>query len=87
MKGTPDAPQCGFSNMACKVLQHYGVSFGAANVLEDPELRETVKQYSKWPTIPQVYVDKEFLGGSDILMSMHQSGELAEVLGVEKKEE
>eukprot|EP00240_Pyramimonas_obovata_P014132 CAMPEP_0118933138 /NCGR_PEP_ID=MMETSP1169-20130426/11394_1 /TAXON_ID=36882 /ORGANISM="Pyramimonas obovata, Strain CCMP722" /LENGTH=203 /DNA_ID=CAMNT_0006875865 /DNA_START=88 /DNA_END=699 /DNA_ORIENTATION=+ len=86
MKGTPDAPQCGFSNMACQVLKTYGVAFGAANVLEDPELRETIKEYSKWPTIPQVYVDNEFLGGSDILMSMHQSGELAEALGVEKKE-
>jgi len=83
MKGNPQAPQCGFSNTAVRVLQHYNVSFGAADVLSDPELREGIKEFSKWPTIPQVYVDKEFLGGSDILMAMHQSGELAEVFGVE----
>jgi len=87
MKGVPEAPQCGFSNMTCKVLQHYNVSFGAANVLEDQDLREGIKEYSKWPTIPQVYVDGEFIGGSDILMSSHQSGELAEILGVKNPEE
>mmetsp|Transcript_3380 Transcript_3380/g.4578 ORF Transcript_3380/g.4578 Transcript_3380/m.4578 type:complete len:198 (+) Transcript_3380:148-741(+) len=87
MKGNPNAPQCGFSMTAVKILKHYGVSFGAADVLLDPELREGVKQYSKWPTIPQLYIDKEFVGGSDILLSMHESGELKEMLGgIDKKE-
>ena len=83
MKGTPDAPLCGFSNAACRVLDAYEVDYSSANVLADQELREGVKTYSKWPTIPQVYVDGEFVGGADILMSMHKSGELAKILGKE----
>mmetsp|Transcript_20364 Transcript_20364/g.24448 ORF Transcript_20364/g.24448 Transcript_20364/m.24448 type:complete len:197 (-) Transcript_20364:68-658(-) len=80
MKGHPTAPRCGFSNMACRVLDHYGVPYGSVDVLQDPELREAIKKFSNWPTIPQVYMDGEFVGGSDILMSMHQSGELKEMM-------
>lgn len=85
LQGSPDAPQCGFSNMACRVLDAYGVQYGSRNVLADPALREGVKAFSDWPTIPQVYVSGEFVGGADILMAMHQSGELAKALGVEGK--
>lgn len=83
MKGTPEAPQCGFSRASIQILGLQGVDpkkFAAFNVLEDPELRQGIKEYSDWPTIPQLYVDKEFIGGCDILMSMHQSGELAKLL-------
>jgi len=85
MKGTPDAPMCGFSNMACRILDAYGVKYGSANVLADPQLREGIKSFTQWPTIPQVFVDGEFVGGSDILMSMHNSGELPKVFGLEDK--
>ncbi|KAL1983557.1 hypothetical protein VTN96DRAFT_10217 [Rasamsonia emersonii] len=83
MKGTPETPQCGFSRASIQILGLQGVDpkkFAAFNVLEDPELRQGIKEYSDWPTIPQLYVDKEFIGGCDILMSMHQSGELAKLL-------
>ncbi|SLM40630.1 monothiol glutaredoxin-5 [Lasallia pustulata] len=83
MKGTPEIPQCGFSRASIKVLQVQGVDpkkFVAFNVLEDEELRQGIKEYSDWPTIPQLYVEKEFVGGCDILMSMHQNGELAKLL-------
>ncbi|KAL2118293.1 hypothetical protein VTJ04DRAFT_7953 [Mycothermus thermophilus] len=83
MKGTPETPQCGFSRTAIQVLSMQGVDpakFAAYNVLEDPELRQGIKEYSDWPTIPQLYVDKEFVGGCDIVVSMHQSGELAKML-------
>lgn len=80
MKGEPEAPMCGFSNMACKILNAYGVDFGSRDVLSDPDLREGVKKFSQWPTIPQVYVDGEFVGGSDILMGLHKSGELETLL-------
>ncbi|KAL1978040.1 hypothetical protein VTN31DRAFT_899 [Thermomyces dupontii] len=83
MKGTPETPQCGFSRATIQILGLQGVDpkkFTAFNVLEDPELRQGIKEYSDWPTIPQLYVDKEFIGGCDILMSMHQSGELAKLL-------
>ncbi|KAJ5176432.1 uncharacterized protein N7482_002309 [Penicillium canariense] len=83
MKGTPETPQCGFSRASIQILGLQGVDpkkFVAFNVLEDPELRQGVKEYSDWPTIPQLYLDKEFVGGCDILMSMHQSGELAKML-------
>lgn len=83
MKGVPGQPECGFSMMACRILDHYGAPFVGHNVLADPELREGIKKYTDWPTIPQVFVDGEFVGGSDILMSLHQSGELAGMLGVE----
>ncbi|KAI5794477.1 thioredoxin-like protein [Peziza echinospora] len=83
MKGTPENPQCGFSRATVQVLGLQGVDpnkFAAFNVLEDEELRSGIKEYSNWPTIPQLYVNKEFIGGCDILLSMHQSGELAELL-------
>jgi len=79
MKGTPDAPQCGFSRAAIQVLGIHGVppeKLKTFNVLEDSELRTAIKEFSDWPTIPQLYVDGEFVGGCDILLSMHQSGEL-----------
>ncbi|KAK0627049.1 thioredoxin-like protein [Immersiella caudata] len=83
MKGTPETPQCGFSRATIQVLGLQGVDpekFAAFNVLEDAELRQGIKEYSDWPTIPQLYVDKEFVGGCDIIVSMHQSGELANLL-------
>ncbi|EPS42995.1 hypothetical protein H072_3019 [Dactylellina haptotyla CBS 200.50] len=82
MKGTPEFPQCGFSRASIQVLGLQGVDpkkFTAFNVLEDEELRQGIKEYSSWPTIPQLYVNKEFVGGCDILMSMHGSGELADL--------
>ncbi|XP_024366664.1 uncharacterized protein [Physcomitrium patens] len=80
MKGVPDAPQCGFSAMVVHILDEYGVRYKTRNVLSDPELRNAIKEYSNWPTIPQVYVNGEFVGGSDILISMHRSGELKTLL-------
>ncbi|KAH0364111.1 monothiol glutaredoxin-5, partial [Aureobasidium melanogenum] len=83
MKGTPEMPQCGFSRASIQILGLQGVNpakFTAFNVLEDEELRSGIKEYSEWPTIPQLYVDKEFIGGTDILMSMHQDGSLAKLL-------
>ena len=83
MKGTPELPQCGFSRASIQILGLQGVDpqkFTAFNVLEDQELRAGIKEYSDWPTIPQLYVDKEFIGGTDILMSMHQDGSLAKLL-------
>lgn len=83
MKGTPEFPQCGFSRATIALLGQQGVDptkFAAYNVLEDPELREGIKEYSEWPTIPQLYVNKEFVGGCDILTSMAQSGELCNLL-------
>lgn len=83
MKGTPEFPQCGFSRATIQILGQQGVDpdkFAAYNVLEDPELRDGIKEYSQWPTIPQLYVNKDFVGGCDIVMSMAQSGELAELL-------
>jgi monothiol glutaredoxin len=76
MKGTPMFPQCGFSARVVQILTHMGVPFQSANVLEDMELREGVKQFSQWPTIPQLYVKGEFVGGCDIVSEMFQSGEL-----------
>jgi monothiol glutaredoxin len=76
MKGTPMFPQCGFSARVVQILQHVGVPFASANVLEDMELREGIKQFSQWPTIPQLYVKGEFVGGCDIITEMYQSGEL-----------
>lgn len=81
MKGVPDEPRCGFSNAVVKILQMHGVEgFDSHNVLENEELRQGVKDYSAWPTIPQVYLNGEFLGGCDILLEMHQKGELPEEL-------
>jgi monothiol glutaredoxin len=83
MKGTPQTPACGFSRASIQILSLQGLDpskFAAFNVLEDDGLREGVKEYSEWPTIPQLYVEKEFVGGCDILMSMHQDGSLASLL-------
>ncbi|MEE8556823.1 MAG: Grx4 family monothiol glutaredoxin [Myxococcota bacterium] len=80
MKGSPTFPQCGFSAQAVQVLEGYGIEFKAVDVLSDPLVRQGVKEYSNWPTVPQLYVGGEFVGGSDILVEMHQSGELAPLL-------
>ena len=80
MKGTPSFPQCGFSARVVQILSHMGVPFGSANVLEDMELREGIKAFTNWPTIPQLYVKGEFVGGCDIVMEMFQSGELGTLL-------
>ncbi len=76
MKGSPDFPQCGFSGRVVQILEACGAEFSSADVLMDPELREGIKAYSKWPTIPQLYIQGELIGGSDIVMEMHESGEL-----------
>ena len=80
MKGTPVFPQCGFSAMTVQVLQHLGVPFKGVNVLEDMEIREGVKSFSNWPTIPQLYVKGEFVGGCDIVREMYESGELQDMV-------
>jgi monothiol glutaredoxin len=80
MKGTPVFPQCGFSARVVQILSHVGVPFKGVNVLEDPEIREGIKAYTNWPTIPQLYVSGEFVGGCDIVMEMFQSGELQTML-------
>jgi monothiol glutaredoxin len=80
MKGTPVFPQCGFSAMVVQVLSHMGVKFKGINVLEDPSLRQGVKEFSSWPTIPQLYVKGEFVGGCDIVREMFESGELEGML-------
>ena len=81
MKGIPKQPMCGFSNAVVQILQMHGVeSYGSYNVLEDEDLRQRVKEYSNWPTVPQVYVGGEFLGGCDIMLQLHQNGELIEEL-------
>ena len=80
MKGTPMFPQCGFSARVVQILSHLGVPFSSANVLEEQELREGVKEFSQWPTIPQLYVKGEFVGGCDIVTEMFQSGELETLL-------
>ena len=84
MKGTMDQPMCGFSQRAAAILSSYGVDVHAVNILADQEKREAIKVCSSWPTIPQVYVDGEFLGGSDILMEMHQNGQLKQVIDAAK---
>jgi len=76
MKGTPEVPQCGFSLAVSNVLKHLGVKFNGINVLEDPEIREGIKKYSDWPTIPQLYVKGEFIGGCDIVKETFEKGEL-----------
>ena len=80
MKGTPVMPQCGFSAAVVGVLSHIGIKFNSVNVLEDSEIREGIKEYSDWPTIPQLYVKNEFVGGCDIVKEMYESGELAKLL-------
>ncbi|KAM3328959.1 hypothetical protein ACQJBY_026193 [Aegilops geniculata] len=81
MKGYPEAPRCGFSALAVKVLQQYGVSITARDILSNMKLKESVKAYSNWPTFPQIFINGEFVGGSDIILSMHQKGELKDLLG------
>ena len=80
MKGTPQFPQCGFSGQVVQILDHVGVGYKGLNVLESAELRNGIKEYSNWPTIPQLYVKGEFVGGCDITREMFQSGELAQFL-------
>src|SRR5262249_25663251 len=80
MKGTPTFPQCGFSATVVAILDHLGVEYGSANVLEDAELGQGIKEFSNWPTIPQLYVKGEFLGGCDIAKEVFQSGELKDLL-------
>jgi monothiol glutaredoxin len=76
MKGTPDQPRCGFSSLAVQILDHVGASFVGVDVLQDESLREGIKSFTDWPTIPQLYVKGEFVGGSDIIREMFQAGEL-----------
>jgi monothiol glutaredoxin len=80
MKGTKNFPQCGFSARAVEVLKSCGAEFKDVNVLADPAVRQGIKEYSSWPTIPQVYIDGKFVGGSDILLELYQSGELQKLL-------
>ena len=84
MKGTPDAPQCGFSMAVSNVLKHLNVNFKGINVLEDENLRQGIKDFSDWPTIPQLYVKKEFLGGCDIVKELFEKGELKKLLEEKK---
>jgi monothiol glutaredoxin len=80
MKGTPLFPQCGFSSKAIAILEHLGVEYGSIDVLQDPEIRSGIKEFSNWPTVPQLYVKGEFVGGSDIMMEMYEAGELHEMM-------
>jgi monothiol glutaredoxin len=80
MKGSPAAPHCGFSNMVVQILAQLGVDYGSADILSDPELRQTLKDFSDWPTFPQLYVQGELIGGCDIVREMFASGELADLL-------
>lgn len=80
MKGTPLFPQCGFSARVVQILKHAGVTFASVNVLEDPEIRDGIKEFSSWPTIPQLYIKGEFIGGCDIVTEMYQTGELTALL-------
>ena len=80
MKGSPLFPQCGFSSRAIAILDHLGVKYESVDVLQDQEIRQDIKDYSDWPTIPQLYVKGEFVGGSDIMMEMYEAGELQELV-------
>jgi len=79
MKGNPKFPQCGFSSLACQILDASGANFHTVDVLQDQEIREGIKIFSNWPTIPQLYIKGEFIGGSDIMREMYESGDLAKV--------
>ena len=83
MKGTALFPQCGFSSRAVAILDHLGVGYETVDVLQDPEIRNGIKDYSDWPTIPQLYVKGEFVGGSDIMMEMFESGELKQLVAAD----
>jgi len=76
MKGSPDFPQCGFSGRAVQILEHCGVEYAYVNIFEDPDLREGLKVFSQWPTFPQLYINGELIGGSDIMLDLFESGEL-----------
>ena len=80
MKGTPDVPQCGFSLAVANILKHLDVTFKGINVLENQDLREAIKEYSDWPTIPQLYIKGKFIGGCDIVKEMYENGELKKIL-------
>ncbi|MBW4567805.1 MAG: Grx4 family monothiol glutaredoxin [Tolypothrix carrinoi HA7290-LM1] len=82
MKGTKLMPQCGFSNNVVQILNTLGVPFETLDILADPEIRQGIKEYSNWPTIPQVYIDGQFVGGSDILIELYQKGELQQMVEV-----
>lgn len=89
MKGTPTFPQCGFSSTVVQILDYIGADYGAVNVLEDPEVRQGIKDYNNWPTIPQVFVKGEFIGGCDIVKEMFETGELLTMMvenGIELSE-
>ena len=83
MKGTPQMPQCGFSHRSAGILTHLGAEFGSFDVLSDPEVRQGIKEFANWPTIPQLYVNGDFVGGSDIMMQMFENGELGALLNKE----
>ena len=83
MKGTPLFPQCGFSSRAVAILDHLGIEYATIDVLQDQGIRQGIKEFSDWPTIPQLYVKGEFVGGSDIMMEMFESGELQQLVGAE----
>ena len=85
MKGTPNDPMCGFSAQVVQVLNQHGVAYGSRNVLEDWDIREGVKKFTNWPTIPQLYVKGKFVGGCDIIMEMHRKNQLEELFGSLKK--
>lgn len=80
MKGTPEMPMCGFSNSVVQVLKHYGVEYKSTNVLADPEIRVKLSEYSNWPTIPQLFVNGELIGGADITLELHEKGQLLDIL-------
>ena len=80
MKGTPDFPQCGFSAKSVQLLSACGATFASVNVLEDPEIRQGIKEYSNWPTIPQLYINGQFIGGCDIMTELYQKGELQKLV-------
>jgi monothiol glutaredoxin len=84
MKGTPEFPQCGFSGTVSRILNHLGVEYMGINVFEDPEMRQGIKDFTNWPTIPQLYIKSEFIGGCDIVKEMFQAGELQALL-IEKQ--
>jgi monothiol glutaredoxin len=81
MKGTPQAPQCGFSGRSVQILQACGAKFASVDVLADPEIRDGIKQFSNWPTIPQLYIKGQFIGGCDIMTDLYQKGELQKLVG------
>jgi monothiol glutaredoxin len=80
MKGTPEMPQCGFSMTVCNILKELKVKFSGVNVLADPEIRQGIKDFSNWPTVPQLYIKGEFIGGCDIAKEMYEKGELQKIL-------